>query len=400
MRNFKWMGVLVVGFSVLMACSEGKESKSEDKAQATVQYTCPMHPQVVKNEMSTCPICFMDLVPFEKSEDKALKLDAQRQLLANVRTMVFGEGQSAGGQSVLNGRLVTDPTAANVISARMAGRVEQLFVKELGVSVRKGQALYRLYSEELASLQQEYVMALAQQKAFPEAKVEGQLVASAKQKLQTYGLSAAQLQQLAAGQKQQPTVTVYATASGTVEELTIAQGQYVSEGSVLMRLANYEKLWAAADVYPAEAKQIKVGQSLKVQVAGFENEAQMMKVDFINPVMSGGSQLVQIRGALNNPKMQWQAGLAVQVFLPQNKAATGQYFVPVDAVIMDALGTHVWVKTGAQTFEPRRVGVGAADAQNIEIKSGLSEGDVVVQSGAYLLYSEYQLKRGKHPLKG
>jgi Cu(I)/Ag(I) efflux system membrane fusion protein len=109
-----------------------------------------MHPQVVKHEMGTCPICAMDLVPFEKnSDDKSIKLDAQRQLLANIATIRIGDATNVQTQSVLNGRLVINPEQSNYISAKIAGRVEQLYVRETGVPVKKGQALYQLYSEQL-----------------------------------------------------------------------------------------------------------------------------------------------------------------------------------------------------------------------------------------------------------
>lgn len=384
------------------------EQKTEDKAEEKTQqtFTCPMHPQVIKHEMGTCPICAMDLVPFEKnSDDKSIKLDAQRQLLANIKTIRISDdmdGEGISNQSVLNGRLVVDPQQSNYISAKIAGRVEELFVRETGVAISKGQPLYKLYSEQLATLQQEYLMALAQQKQFagdtPIAiGVEQQLVSSAKQKLLLYGQTEAQLQKLSKTQQKNPYVTVFATQGGTVAELSIIQGQYVAEGSPIMRLEGYGKLWVEADVYPNEMKQIKQGQQLKVVVNGWEDQAQTMKVDFINPSLQAGTQLTQIRGSIPNPNGQWQPGLQVKVMLA-SPGVTGGMNLPVDAVIRDGKGQHVWIKTGKDSFEPMKVSVGNANGNNINITSGIATGDEVVVTGAYLIYSEYVLKRGKHPL--
>lgn len=385
----------------VVGCS-GEQKTEEKSAEAKQQtFTCPMHSQVIKHEMGTCPICAMDLVPFEKnSDDKSLKLDAQRQLLANIKTIRIGDGGNVEGisnQSVLNGRLVTDPQQSNYISAKVAGRIEELFVRETGVAISKGQSLYKLYSEQLATLQQEYLMALAQQKQFAGDKLEQQLVSSAKQKLLLYGQTESQLQRLTKTQQKNPYVTVFATQGGTVAELSINQGQYVAEGSPIMRLEGYGKLWVEADVYPNEMKQIKQGQTLKVVVSGWEDQAQTMKVEFINPSLQAGTQLTQIRGSIANPNGQWQPGLQVKVMLASQGVGGGMN-LPVDAVIRDGKGQHVWIKKGKDSFEPMKVSVGKANGNSVQIISGLATGDEVVVTGAYLLYSEYVLKRGKHPL--
>jgi len=387
---------LIIG---AIGCSGEKKTtdKTADKAKQT--YTCPMHPQVVKHEMGTCPICAMDLVPFEKNSDnKSIKLDAQRQLLANIATIRIGDATNVQTQSVLNGRLVVNPEQSNYISAKIAGRVEQLYVRETGVPVKKGQALYQLYSEQLAALQQEYLMALAQQQQFADDKLEQQLVASAKQKLLLYGQTEKQLQQLVKTKQKSPYVTVYATQSGTVAELNLTQGQYVSEGGTIMRLEGYQQLWVEADLYPNEAKQIKQGQRLKVLVNGWEDQPQWMTVDFINPSLQGGTQLTQIRGSITNVNAQWQPGLQVKVLLSEAEKSTKGLTLPVDAVIRDGKGEHVWVKTGKDSFEPKSIVTGTTNQDKVIITSGLVAGDEVVSTGAYLLYSEYVLKRGKHPL--
>jgi len=388
----------------VVGCSGEKKTddKSAEKPQQT--YTCPMHPQVIKHEMGTCPICGMDLVPFEKNSDsKTIKLDAQRQLLANISTLHIGEGfdklsLTTNTHSVLNGRLVVNPQQSNYISARIPGRVEQLYVKETGVPIRKGQPLYQIYSEQLATLQQEYLMALAQQKQFAGDKLEQQLVVAVKQKLLLYGQTEAQLQKLAKTQQKSPFVTVYATQNGVIAELSITQGQYVAEGSPIMRLEGYDQLWVEADLYPNETKTIKQGQKLKVIVNGWEDKPQWMTVDFINPALQAGTQLTQIRGSITNPNGQWRPGLQVQVLLTEEQQNNKELILPIDAIIRDGKGQHVWVKTGKDSFEPKAVTIGTADENKVTIKSGLSAGEEVVITGAYLLYSEYVLKRGKHPL--
>ncbi|NQX53600.1 efflux RND transporter periplasmic adaptor subunit [Pedobacter panaciterrae] len=381
----------------IAACSSEDKSKGKMIVAKQQTFTCPMHPQVIKNEMGTCPICGMDLVPFEKnSNEKALKIDEKRQALANITTVLVGEGSLSGAKQ-LNGRLTVNPEQSSYVSSRIAGRIEQLYIRETGVKVGKGQPLYKLYSEQLATLQQEYLMAMAQEKEFKGDKIERQIVAAAKQKLLLYGQSESQVQQLVKTQKKDPYVVFYAPEGGVVAELSVTQGQYVTEGSPILRLEGYGQLWVEADVYPSEAKNIRMGQKVKVVIAGWEDQPQEMTISFITPSLQSGTQLTQIRGSIANPQNQWQPGLQANVFLPSaNKSNV--LTLPVDAVIRDGKGMHVWIKKGKDSFEPRSVKTGQENNNEVEISEGLKNGDQVVVTGAYLLYSEYILKKGKNPV--
>jgi RND family efflux transporter, MFP subunit len=381
----------------IAACSSEDKSKGKMIVAKQQTFTCPMHPQVIKNEMGTCPICGMDLVPFEKnSNEKALKIDEKRQALANITTVLVGEGSLSGAKQ-LNGRLTVNPEQSSYVSSRIAGRIEQLYIRETGVKVGKGQPLYKLYSEQLATLQQEYLMSMAQEKEFKGDKIERQIVAAAKQKLLLYGQSESQVQQLVKTQKKDPYVVFYAPEGGVVAELSVTQGQYVTEGSPILRLEGYGQLWVEADVYPSEAKNIRMGQKVKVVIAGWEDQPQEMTISFITPSLQSGTQLTQIRGSIANPQNQWQPGLQANVFLPSaNKSNV--LTLPVDAVIRDGKGMHVWIKKGKDSFEPRSVKTGQENNNEVEISEGLKNGDQVVVTGAYLLYSEYILKKGKNPV--
>lgn len=379
----------------LAACSEKTETAAAtDEKQQT--YTCPMHPQIVQQAPGQCPICGMDLVPFDKNNtDATLMLSESQRLLANVVTDTVRSG-SFRSVKQLNGRLVTNPESIEMISSRVPGRIEELYVQETGVPVRRGQALYRIYSEQLAALQQEYLVALAQTDAFPNEDRFRQIAEAARQRLQLFDQSAAQLEALRRTRKASPFVTYTAPVSGVVAEVYTAPGQYVAEGSPVLKVEGYGSLWVEADVYPSEGSSARVGSTVTVRIPGYEREPHSMQIDFVAPSLQPGSQLLTLRGRIANPQGRYKAGMQAVVDLPVTTLSDA-VTLPVDAVIRDGEGTHVWVEKEPNIFEARTVVTGAENAARVAIKEGLQPGDVAVISGAYLLYSEFVLKKGTTP---
>lgn len=379
--------------SLLISACTSNEVAQTDVVQT---YTCPMHPQVMQEFPGKCPVCGMDLVPFDRTnKEKFLTLNENQQLLANITTVVIGAG-SLNSSSYLNGHLLVNPDQTNFVSSRLSGRIETLYVKETGIQVKKGQAIYKLYSEQLLSLQQDYLLMEEQAEKLSSDKRFRELANASRQKLLLYGQTAGQVDRLKQAGTVQPYVTYLAPSSGSVSELMVVEGQYVDEGSVLMQLEDYSRLWVEADIYPSEAASIKVGSKLKVIVAGWENEPLDMLVQFIAPAMASGGQVLKLRGTIEN-RNDWQPGLQAKVLLPYDSESE-ELTLPVDAVIRDGKTEHVWIETKQNVFEPRKVVTGKGSADKVEIKEGLVKGDRVVVTGAYLLYSEYVLKKGEHPV--
>ncbi|WP_119080016.1 efflux RND transporter periplasmic adaptor subunit [Chitinophaga alhagiae] len=394
-RFIKTIAFAAVTPALLLAACE--EKGAQQKTVAAQTYTCPMHPQIVQEKPGTCPICGMDLVPFDKNnKDASLTLGDNQVALANISTATVAAG-TLHNYRPLNGRLATDPEQTAVISSRVAGRIEALYVKETGVAVKKGQPLYKIYSEQLATLQQEYLLAVAQARQFPADARFQQIENAARQKLLLYGQPEARLHQLLQAQQPDPFITYPAPVNGVVAELQAAEGQYVAEGGGIMRVEGYDRLWVEADVYPAEAGGIQTGQVVQVVVAGWEQEPQAMKVAFLSPALQSGAQVVQLRGTLTNPGHRWRPGMQAAVLLPSG--SKGDVLkVPADAVIRDGHGAHVWIETARGKYAPRPVKTGMETFDAVEILEGIREGEKVVITGAYLLYSEYVLKKGADPV--
>lgn len=386
-----FLGCTVIGFG---SCTHDEQSKSASQEK----FTCPMHPQIMNDGPGTCPICKMDLVPVNASGGKnELTLSESQIQLANVRTMKIN---SSGFKTskILNGRLLANENRSEVISARYAGRVDRLFVKETGRQVSKGQALYQIYSEQLQTLQQDYLLQLKQVAAFPTEKIYQSMRDAAKNKLRLFGYTDAQIQALNQGTALKPLLTVYSKSSGIVKELNIAEGQYLSEGSQVMKLESFDQLWLEMDIYPSEMQEIKAGTKVNFMVNGIQDKEQSATIDFISPEMDPSTQILKARAVVSNSGLM-QPGMQVSVFLPKAEL-TDAVSLPLEAVIRDQRGAHVWIKTGENTFSPKMVRTGEEDQDRILIVSGLENTGEVVISGAYLLSSEFILKKGVDNMAG
>ena len=382
--------LLFLGFTVfeLSSCTQEKGIKMASQEK----YTCPMHPQIMNDGPGSCPICKMDLVPVSASGGKnELTLSESQIQLANVRTMKIN---SSGFKTskILNGRLMADENRSEIISSRYAGRIDRLFIKETGRQVSKGQALYQIYSEQLQTLQQDYLLQLKQVAAFPSEKIYQSMRDAAKNKLRLFGYTDAQIQALNQGTALKPLLTVYSRSSGIVKELNISEGQYLSEGSQVMKLESFDQLWLEIDIYPSEMQEIKTGTKVNFIVNGIQTKEQSAIIDFISPEMNASTQILKARAVVKNSGLM-QPGMQVSVFLPKAEVASA-LSIPLEAVVRDEKGAHVWIKTGTNTFSPKMVRTGDEDQDRILIVSGLENTNEVVISGAYLLSSEFILKKG------
>lgn len=395
--------IFLVG-SILSACtSEKKEDHSNHTVAqegTTTKYTCPMHPNVVQEGPGSCPVCGMDLVPMTAStgDDNSLMLTDSQIKLANITTQKVSV-KPIGQTLVVNARLKVDEDKTTITSSRTTGRIEKLFIKETGRLIKQGEPLYEIYSETLLTLQREYLLALEQYETLGkvEKRYEGFLKA-AESKLFLYGLTKKQVEQLATVKSVQQRITFLAPTSGVIEEIAVAEGQYVNEGDRLYRIENITSLWLEAELYPSETRFIKVGDKISVRVSGFESESIIATVNFLSPEYNANSQITVMRASLSNSDLRFKPGMQAQVlFTHSSRKALA---IPVDAIIRDGNGTHVYVQSEQNTFVPRMVKIGVENFEQVEITFGLEENEIVAVSGAYLLYSELILKKGTDPMAG
>lgn len=348
-----------------------------------------MHPQIVEDKPGSCPICGMELVKVQDTNSDEIILNENQIKLANIKTQKMRSG-AFSNSTLLNARVVSNPESSYVISSKFNGRVDKLYQQEIGASIRKGAPLYKIYSEELLSLQKEYLLNKKLQEEFPSESIYKKLADASKSKLQLYGLNNNEIARLK-DNAQQPYITIYAQQNGVITEITIAEGQYVSEGTPVFTLDNLENVWVEADLYPQEANKIKVGDPITVLIDANE---QKTKVEFLSPALNSNSQIIALRTSISNTNGLYFPGMKASLRLNSNTRKDA-LTLPVNAVIRTENGAYVWVKKD-HGFVRKAVEIASENEDNVLLKSILMQDEEVVISGVYLLESEYKLRTGKN----
>ena len=377
--------LLLFACCVLAACSQNKKQAAIEK------YTCPMHPQIVQDKPGTCPICGMDLVLMSTvtASDSSITLNESQIKLANITTEQASYSD-IGLTTIITGKIMVNEDQTEIVSSRVAGRIEKLFFKEMGRSALKGEPLYEIYSEQLQTLQQEYLLALRQFEGMKQQRYESFLKSSEK-KLILLGMTQQQVNRLAKDKEINSRVTFVSPVSGIVTRIDAAEGQYISEGSNLYRIEKLDQVWVEGELYPAESSLVKMGDKLKVKVEGFENRIEG-RIVFLSPEYKQSRQVNIVRVLIANPNHEFNIGMQANIYV--TRLGKNAITVPVDALMRDAKVSRVWVAEDS-VFHLRLVKVGSENSEQAEILEGINENENVVVTGAYLLYSELVLKKDR-----
>ena len=361
----------------------------------------PMHPQHKSDKPGTAPDCGMDLVPKYADEQASsmapgsVMISAAKQQLIGVRT-VEAKRETLMRDVRTTAQIVPDETRIAHIHVKINGFIEQVFVDYVGQLVKKGQQLFTIYSPDLVSTQEEYLIAKRGEKTlgssqFAEVAQGSQsLLHSARERLKLWDISDAQIRKLDETGEVSRTVTFYSPIGGFVMDRKAFPQTSVTPDTELYTVSDFSTVWANADIFEYEVPFVKVGQHAEMQLSYYPGKTWKGRVSFIYPTVDPTTHTVKVRMEFRNRDFTLKAQMFADVDL---KISYGnQVVVPQEAVLDSGKEQRVYVEKGDGYFEPRVITTGAKLDGKVVVLSGLKAGETVVSSGNFLVDSESRLK--------
>jgi Cu(I)/Ag(I) efflux system membrane fusion protein len=373
-----------------------KVAAPADSARVVLYYRNPMglqdtSPLPKKDSMG------MDYVPVYADEEAPpgqLRISLDKVQKLGVKTEPAVSRELARTVRAV-GRLQPDERRMVTVTTRFEGYIEKLLVNATGQPVTRGQPLMEVYSPELVSAQEEYLIARKGRETLRNGTQESlagvdQLADAALQRLRNWEISAAQLQRLQREGKVTRTLTLYSPASGVVLEKTAQQGMRFMPGEMLFRIADLSTVWLIADVFEQDLSVVKPGLAVKISVDAYPEHAFSGEVAYIYPTVSPQTRTAQVRVEMSNPDglLRPELYASVQLASAGDMALT----VPNSAVIDSGTRQVVLVQREEGLFEPREVTLGRHSDGYVEVLQGVTEGEQVVVRANFLIDAESNLQ--------
>jgi Cu(I)/Ag(I) efflux system membrane fusion protein len=393
--------VLVVLF--LRPLRSSQAGGASPAAEPVEYYTCPMHPSVIAYKPGPCPICGMTLVKkilvgrpdgHEAAKGGGVVISPDQRVRANISTSAVRWMPFSGSVSASGVVAYAEPSQS-VVAARGRGRIEHLFVDRTGAVVRKGEPLLSMYSPDLISAEEEYLIALGSVEDTTRAQL---LAASRKRLAERFGMTRSQINRLERERDLQSPATYSSPIAGTVIRKPVVEGQYVEEGMTLFELADLSRVWVVASVPEQYIRSVRTGDPVEVTLDAYPGLVLKGRVGFIEPVLDPDSRTVRVRTELANPEGKLKPNMYARIAL--NRVPREVLVVPASAVLFTGRHPRVWVESEPGRFAPHVVSVGLTSGAFTEILGGVQEGDMVASTGGFLIDSESQLETpagGEHP---
>ncbi len=385
-----------------MANMPGMSKAPSANTRKVLYWYDPMHPAYKSDKPGIAPDCGMTLVPKYAEDESMAKMpmgtvtiSPEKQVMAGVRTAIVDRKPMVRDIRT-TAQIVADETRIAHVHVKVAGYVDQVYVDFVGQLIKKGQPLFTLYSPDLVSTQEEYLIAKRGEATlgnapFHEVSQGAQsLLESAHQRLKLWDISDDQIKLLNETGKVSKDLTFYSPIAGFVTDRKAFPQTSVTPDTELYTVSDLSTVWANADIYEYEVPFVRLGQQVTLTLSYFPGKTYTGKISYIYPTVDPQARTVKVRIQLPNPRFDLKPQMFADAQLRVDYGT--KVLVPQEAVLDSGTEQQVFVVHAGGMFEPRRVTLGPVIDGNVAVLTGLKAGETVVVSGNFLIDSESRLK--------
>jgi RND family efflux transporter MFP subunit len=356
------------------AAATGPESQYPMQSMSAEQSAPPLQPEI--------PLAPMQLSP-QRMQSIGVQIGQVKYQPVNDEIRFYGNVQA-------------DERRLAYVQTRFAGWIKTLYADATGDFVRKGQPLFTIYSPDLVTTEQEYLIAKKNQTDLQRSSVTGvasgaaSLFSSTKDRLMQWEIPASEIAKLDATEKVITALTINSPVSGYITEKNALPNMYVQPETHLYTVSDLSEVWVLAQVFQNDAGKIKPGDRAEVTVDAYPGKLFTGRVDYLLPQIDPTTRTLPVRLVIPNPGMKLRPGMFVNVSL---KLPLGrQLVVPASAVFHSGSKNLIFAYRGEGNIEPHEVELGPAVNDQQIITKGAKAGEQIVVSANFLIDSEAQLQ--------
>ena len=366
-------------------------------------YRNPMNPAITspvpaQDEMG------MDYIPVYADEDSGPEAKPPGTVkISPVMVQNIGVRTAKARKTVLSrdvrtvGRVDYDEERLARLHPKTEGWIEKLFIDKTGQQIKKDAILLSIYSPQLVTSEQEYLLALRNLKTLSKSPYEEirtgaeELARSARERLQMLDVPEHQIRELERSGKIKRALHIHSPFDGVVMKIGAREGQYVTPKTELYMIADLSKVWVYADLYENELPWIRVGDPVDMRLKAIPGRVFKGQVDYIYPYADPKTRTIKVRMSFDNPDMVLKPDMFAEVTIHAQRQVNA-VVIPAEAVVRSGERNQVFVVRGPGKFEPREVRLGVTSEGMVQILSGVTPGEEVVTSSQFLIDSESKLR--------
>ncbi len=385
--NRKLITILIIflaaaaGFFVISRHFTAQNTEQKTGAAKDVYY-CPMHPNVTSDKQGECPICHMSLVK-----------------RGSASQMSGGQKEKSGERKILYYRNPMNPQVTSPVPMKdemgmdyvpvyedqnIPADIQGVYIspeKQQLIGVQKGKVERRelsgeiltvgrvAYDSALYTAQQEYIQSLKSSKSLKTGnsnyiqEQSSELIKSMKQKLMAMGMSEPEIAEL--------------------------EKQGKPQQNLYLPTSEDKNVWVYVTIYEYEAGLVQTGTQVEIKPIAYPGEIFKGNVVTVTPILEAATRTLKVRTLVENPENKLKLEMFVNVAIKYNIGE--RLAVPEEAILHAGTRDIVFIAEADGYFEPRIVTLGQKAHGYYAVLKGLSENEMVVTSGNFLIDSESKL---------